>query len=214
MNWTSARAMAVVGCPVRRSGWANRWLSYSHALWWLTPFDAVTRVSGMPRVVQPTDWSRVEFTATDWTTTAIPEILTGVSGDQGDDEEASPFSRTWVVPKVASVAGPFGIYPNLVATSLPFFNPFSGSCSCNILSGQDDDTSVAAYGVGGAAIEIPLGAFVHGGDHASRGDLYGDPPIRSNVTIVLPKGGVVVLQSWDACFGNQGGTDTLTFTRI
>lgn len=49
-------------------------MSYDRALWWLTPHNSSTGVSGTPRVVQATDWSAAEFTATDWTIAAIPLV--------------------------------------------------------------------------------------------------------------------------------------------
>lgn len=79
MKWQAARNLALVGKSIRRAAWNDRWLSYTTGIWWITPFDSVSRNSGVTRVVRSTDWTPAAFSATDWTTDEIPTVETGAT---------------------------------------------------------------------------------------------------------------------------------------
>jgi hypothetical protein len=64
MNWFAARNAARKGSPIRRLGWADKWITTWRGLWWCHERDQT------PRVVQATDFGADEFLATDWTTIA------------------------------------------------------------------------------------------------------------------------------------------------
>lgn len=65
LTWTQAKAQARAGLAVRRWDWTDRWLICTGALWWIIPM-----IPGAfsPRVVRATDFGRMEFLATDYTT--------------------------------------------------------------------------------------------------------------------------------------------------
>lgn len=104
------------------------------------------------------------------------------------------------------------MFPAMVATSGSFINPFTDSASVTIEDDQDDDTFVEAFNADGSAISIPLGPYINGIDHASQGGYFGDYAVRNSVTLTIPSGGWIKLKAYDATEGNQGGTNTITFT--
>lgn len=65
LSWSQARALAVAGAYIRRWDWTDRWLMRTGFLWWIVPL-----IPGAfePRLVQATDFGRMEFLATDYTT--------------------------------------------------------------------------------------------------------------------------------------------------
>ena len=214
MTWNEAKILAIAGSNIRRSGWVDRWISYASGLWWFTPFDPITKEHGVSRVVTALDWSPPEFSATDWTLEAIPDVPDlppGFVVPPDVPPSLEPVTLYWVVPPQSSRNN---VFPSIAAASDPFFNPYDRPANCQIICGQDDDTRLSAFGPDGVPIDIPLGPFVKGGDHACQGYIVSDWPIRASVTLVLPPGGFVLLQSWDAWVGNQGGTDTIAFNPI
>ncbi|XHR29909.1 MAG: hypothetical protein ACFUZC_05010 [Chthoniobacteraceae bacterium] len=116
---------------------------------------------------------------------------------------------TWTVTNQSSTGTTF---PNLVSTSASIHNPFPGTITCQITSGQDDDTYVQAFNADGTSIAIPLGPYVRGVDHACKGWLYGDYAQRDSVSFSVPQGGWIVLQSWDAVSGKEGGKDSILWS--
>ena len=64
LKWFQARYLAVLNYKIRLIGWADRYLEFDGHLWWMQTFNSVSKVLG----------DRTEVKATDFTTSAFPQI--------------------------------------------------------------------------------------------------------------------------------------------
>jgi hypothetical protein len=66
LSWFQARYLARNGYQIYRAGWADRTLEYDGHLWWLTKFNAVSKVLVSRQIVTSTDFAATDFRAADY----------------------------------------------------------------------------------------------------------------------------------------------------
>jgi hypothetical protein len=105
MNWIEARTKALLGFPIRREGWRNKWFILWRGVWWCMGSD-------YRHVVEATDYGPDEFLATDWT--IIPAALDKCpppNSGIGDGDKDDPGEDTTPLPSPLPPPPPPGPAP-------------------------------------------------------------------------------------------------------
>lgn len=154
LTFDQAATLAATGAWIRRWGWVDRWLFLVAGLWWLKPND------GPARVVRATDFTRVEFEASDFTTMYPDQIVClPVPPPEPEPQPGPAGPITKYFAESGNADRPRGGFRSAVFYGTQTVaNPFSTDCTVEIVANWLDD----GLAVNGIQVTTPGGNYYAG----------------------------------------------------